>query len=68
MIPGRGWSWEKWRAYLRPHATSASLSMIPPSLAERERALAAAGLFVATRVERPGGRGYLLWRPRRGAA
>ena len=66
MIPGRGWSWEKWRAYLRPHADTASLSMIPASLAARERALAGAGLSVTTRIERPGGRGYLLWR-RRGA-
>jgi hypothetical protein len=66
MIPGRGWSWEKWRAYLRPHATTESLSMIPPSLSAREHALAAAGLSVTTRIERPGGRGYLLWR-RRGA-
>jgi hypothetical protein len=64
MIPGRGWSWEKWRAYLRPHATTESLSMIPPSLAAREHALAAAGLSVTTRIERPGGRGYLLWRRR----
>jgi hypothetical protein len=40
--------------------------MIPPSLAAREHALAAAGLSVTTRIERPGGRGYLLWR-RRGA-
>jgi len=66
MIPGRGWSWEKWRAYLRPHATTESLSMIPPSLFAREHVLAAAGLSVTTRIERPGGRGYLLWR-RRGA-
>jgi 4-amino-4-deoxy-L-arabinose transferase-like glycosyltransferase len=66
MIPGRGWSWEKWRAYLRPHAQTASLSMMPASLAAREPALAAAGLAVTTRIERPGGRGYLLWR-RRGA-
>jgi len=64
LIPGRGWSWEKWRAYLRPHAMTASLSMIPSSLAARERALAAAGLSVTTRIERPGGRGYLLWRRR----
>ena len=64
MIPGRGWSWEKWRAYLRPHTETASLSMIPPSLAAREHALAAAGLSVTTRIERPGGRGYLLWRRR----
>jgi hypothetical protein len=64
MIPGRGWSWEKWRAYLRPHATTESLSIIPPSLSAREHALAAAGLSVTTRIERPGGRGYLLWRHR----
>jgi len=67
LIPGRGWSWEKWRAYLRPHTETASLSMIPPSLAAREHTLAAAGLSVTTRIERPGGRGYLLWR-RRGSS
>jgi 4-amino-4-deoxy-L-arabinose transferase-like glycosyltransferase len=64
LLPGHGWSYAKWREYLRPHAVTTSLSMIPPSLAAREHALAAAGLSVTTRIERPGGRGYLLWRLR----
>jgi 4-amino-4-deoxy-L-arabinose transferase-like glycosyltransferase len=64
LLPGHGWSYAKWREYLRPHAVTASLSMIPLSQAARDPALAAARLSVTTRIERPGGRGYLLWRLR----
>ncbi len=67
LLPGRGWSYAKWREYLRPHTVTASLSMIPLSQAAREPTLVAAQLSVTTRIERPGGRGYLLWRRHVGA-
>ncbi len=60
LIPGHGWSWPHWRQYLRGQDAMAETSAPPP-------ALSAAGLIVSTRIERPGGRGYVLWRSR-GAA
>ena len=62
MIPGHGWSWAKWRQYLRPHTATTHLSMMSMTQAGAGRALVAAGLTATTRVERPGGRGYFLWR------
>ena len=62
MIPGKGWSRVKWREYLRGHQATTELSMLPVSQAHREPALVVAGLVVTARVERPGGRGYFLWR------
>jgi 4-amino-4-deoxy-L-arabinose transferase-like glycosyltransferase len=63
LVRGKGWSPVRWREYLRPRSiASVSVSMIPPSLAAREPLLAAARLSITARVERPGGRGYLLWK------
>ncbi|HEX9472653.1 MAG TPA: glycosyltransferase family 39 protein [Steroidobacteraceae bacterium] len=58
MILGRGWSRREWLAYLRGDARAAARANALPST---EPALTAAGLVNTARVERPGGRGYLLW-------
>ncbi len=57
-IGGRGWSSAQWLAYLRGRATAGELTRAQgPS----EAVLSAAGLVKGFQVERPGGRGYLLW-------
>jgi 4-amino-4-deoxy-L-arabinose transferase-like glycosyltransferase len=64
LVRGRAWSAAKWGDYLRPRAVTAAVTMLPPSQAAREPLLAAERFSVTTRIERPGGRGYLLWRRR----
>jgi hypothetical protein len=59
MIPGSAWSRAAWRAYLGGSATAAQLSR-PQRVSEP--LLEQAGLAPQGQVERPGGRGYLLWR------
>jgi hypothetical protein len=60
MMIGPGWSRADWLAYLRGRATAAGLTA---DAQPAEPALIAAGLVKIAQVERPGGRGYLLWRP-----
>jgi 4-amino-4-deoxy-L-arabinose transferase len=59
MMMGPGWSRSDWLAYLRGRATAAGLAAPAPPA---EPALAAAGVVKIAQLERPGGRGYLLWR------
>ncbi len=58
LIAGPRWSRAEWVAYLRGAARVAARANALPSA---EPALTAAGLVTIARVERPGGRGYLLW-------
>ena len=64
MIGGKGWSTAQWLAYLQGRATVAELT---GPQAPSEPTLSAAGLVSSNQVERPGGRGYLLWRSSAGA-
>ncbi len=62
QLPGHGWSWAHWREYLRGHEAVMDSSLSPMPLVPPQQALSAAEWYVSTRIERPGGRGYLLWR------
>jgi len=62
--PGGSWKTARWREYLRtgvldeavPAAVSTALAAGPPPAGT-------AGLLPAALLERPGGRGYVLWEP-----
>jgi hypothetical protein len=62
LIPGHSWSWAQWREYLRGHGAMTDTSQWPIAPIPPQPALSAAGWEVSTRIERPGGRGYFLWR------
>jgi 4-amino-4-deoxy-L-arabinose transferase-like glycosyltransferase len=66
LIPGHGWSWVQWRAYLRGHEAMTDTSRRPISKSPPQPVLSAAGWEESARIERPGGRGYLLWSRRGG--
>jgi len=57
-IGGRGWSSAQWLTYLQGRATAEELTR-PQGPADST--LSAAGLVTRFQVERPGGRGYLVW-------
>jgi 4-amino-4-deoxy-L-arabinose transferase-like glycosyltransferase len=59
LLAHSGWNGARWRAWLADGA----LPEAPPAAAPAalEPALAAAGLVPRALLERPGGRGYLLW-------
>lgn len=57
LAPGR-WSREQWLAYLRGERAAAA----DAAIVANEPGLSAAGFAAIGRVERPGGRGYFLWR------
>jgi hypothetical protein len=59
LIVGPGWSRREWLDYLQGRVTAAALAAPAQSA---EPTLTAAGLVRIAQVERPGGRGYLLWR------
>jgi hypothetical protein len=54
LIPGR-WSREQWLEYLRGDKSTRTAGANEPLLS-------AAGFSEIGRIERPGGRGYFLWR------
>ena len=62
MIPGGGWSRTAWLDYLLGRAGAAGLTE-PDGVSEP--ALRGAGLAATAQVERPGGRGYILWQQTR---
>lgn len=65
MIVGPGWSRAAWLDYLRGStalSAAAAVPAAPPATAAAaDPVLAASGLVVVNRVERPGGRGYWIW-------
>jgi len=62
MAPGR-WTREQWLDFLRGDFAPASITPI----AANEPRLSAAGFTAIGRIERAGGRGYILWRHAGGA-
>ncbi len=62
LAPG-SWSREQWLAYLRGDRDNPVASdAVAANAVGNEPLLSAAGFSVRARVERPGGRGYFLWR------
>ncbi len=61
LAPG-SWSREQWLAYLRGESATPVTAAEATVAAANEPRLSAAGFSVSARVERPGGRGYFLWR------
>jgi len=57
-IGGRGWSSAQWLIYLQGRATAEELTRPQGRV---DSTLSAAGLVKRLQVQRPGGRGYLLW-------
>ncbi len=62
LIPGRAWSWSRWRVYLRGQEAMRGTPQFPIAHIPPQPALSAAGWAVSERIERAGGRGYFLWR------
>jgi hypothetical protein len=59
LIAGPGWSRREWLEYLQGHATAAALAA---PMQSAEPTLSVAALVKIAQLERPGGRGYWLWR------
>jgi hypothetical protein len=61
LVPGR-WSREQWLAYLGGDHPSQVDGAVGAAAGANEPLLSAAGFAAIGRIERPGGRGYFLWR------
>jgi hypothetical protein len=61
LLPRSGWNNARWRAWL---ADGRLPEAVPPAApATLDPVLAAAGFAPEALIERPGGRGYLVWAP-----